>query len=99
MKHGDFVHYKNIIPFFNPDNIQPLATDIFKVIYNGTMRQEMLDESVTKMFFNVVKCLGRANPNFFDHEIEIIKQMLNKTGNFDFNSVLFLFESIGFISF
>lgn len=42
MKHGDFNYFKNLVQYFNGNNLKPIAKDILMVIYNGTLREEPL---------------------------------------------------------
>lgn len=33
IRHGDFMHFKNLKPYFNSQNTQSIATNILKTIY------------------------------------------------------------------
>jgi hypothetical protein len=61
IKHGDFDTYRNLVPFFTPDNLRPIAVDIFRVIYEGTTEEAFLQDGLTKMFLNLTKGLQHAN--------------------------------------
>ena len=61
IKHGDFEMYKNLTPYFNPQNLRPVAVDIFRVIYEGTVDENHLQDGLTKMLFNISKGLQDAN--------------------------------------
>lgn len=43
------------------------------------------------MFLNFVKTLKESNTDFFDQEIMIQKEMLNRCVQYDFSSAHFLF--------
>lgn len=61
IKHGDYDHYRNLVTFFNPDSLRPVAVDIFRLIYEGTLEQPFLQDGLGKMFLNLVKGLQQAN--------------------------------------
>lgn len=61
IKHGDFDTYRNLVPFFNPENLRPVAIDILRVIYDGTTEEAFLQEGLTKMFLNLSKGLKNVN--------------------------------------
>lgn len=43
IRHGDFVMYKNLVSFFNSNNLEDIAVGVFLVIYNSTTEQQFLD--------------------------------------------------------
>lgn len=57
IKHGDFTNYRDLVNFFNPDNLKPIAFNLLKVAYSGTTAESFLQEGLTKMFYNVAKVL------------------------------------------
>jgi hypothetical protein len=61
MKHGDFDYYRNLVPFFNPEITKTVAVDVLRVIYEGTTAEQFLNESLTKMFWNVTRALKEIN--------------------------------------
>lgn len=61
IKHGDFDTYRNLVPYFNSDNLRPIAVDILRVIYEGTTGEDFLQDGLTKMFLNISKGLQLAN--------------------------------------
>ena len=61
MKHGDFVYYRDLTPFFRGDSMRGVAVYVLKVIYEGTIAQETLQENLTKMMYNITKGLGDNN--------------------------------------
>lgn len=61
MKHGDYDNYRNLVAFFNSENLRPIAVDIFRLIYEGTLEQSFLQDGLTKMFLNIVKGLQQGN--------------------------------------
>lgn len=99
MRHGDFIYFRNLVYFFRGDALKSNAVDVFRLIYEGTIRENTIQESLTKMLYNIAKGLGQLNHDFFDYQIEIFKEMLKRTKVFDFNSVLYLFESMGEVSY
>jgi exportin-2 (importin alpha re-exporter) len=42
IKHGDYETYRNLTPFFTPDNLRPLAVDILTLIYQTTVEEDFL---------------------------------------------------------
>lgn len=65
VKHGDFVMYKNIVPFFNSENISSVAPSVFQLIYSHDKSNSDLSESLTKVFFVLIRTLGAQNGQFF----------------------------------
>lgn len=61
IKHGDYDNYRNLVTFFNPENLRPVAVDIFTLIYEGTIEQSFLQDGLTKMFLNIVRGLQQVN--------------------------------------
>lgn len=37
IKHGDFEHFRYMNLYFTPDNLRPVAVDVLRVIYEGTV--------------------------------------------------------------
>ena len=99
MRHGDYNSYRNLEYFFTPDRTKEVAVSIFKVIYAGTCKYPALQETLTKMLFNVASRLQQLNCGFYEFEAEIVKEMLKRTEQYDFLSVQFLFEAVGVIAY
>ncbi len=51
------------------------------------------------MLYTLAKTLGEGCVQYYDYFDALIPQMLLKTQNYDFKSVLFLFEAIGVVAF
>lgn len=51
------------------------------------------------MLFSLSKLLGQSCVQYYDYFDALFKQMLLKTHQYDFTSVLYLFESIGVVAF
>lgn len=61
MRHGDFLHFRNLTYYFRGEVLKSSAVNILKVAYEGTMREEALQESLTKMLYNVTRGLANLN--------------------------------------
>ena len=51
------------------------------------------------MLYTLTRMLGQASVKFYDYFDALFKQMLTKTEQYDFKSVLFLFEAIGAVAY
>lgn len=51
------------------------------------------------MLYTLSKILGQSCLQYYDYFDALFKQMLLKTNQYDFKSVLFLFQSIGNVAF
>lgn len=61
LKHGDFNMYRNMEAYFKGDRLKSIAVDVLKVAYAGTTQEPVLQESLTKMMYNLTKGLGVLN--------------------------------------
>ena len=58
LKHGDFTFYRNFKYYFRGENAKQIAVDVFNVIYQGTQKEQAIQENLSKMFNNISKALG-----------------------------------------
>jgi len=59
-----------------------------------------LNGSVNKLLYSTIKQLKQSNEEFYGMQTgNIIKSMLGKTKNYTFNSVLPLFEALGYLTY
>lgn len=61
MRHGDFLHFRNLTYYFRGEVLQSSAVNVLKVAYEGTTREEALQESLTKMLYNMTRGLANLN--------------------------------------
>ena len=62
--------------------------------------ESSLNSSLNKLLYSTIKQLKNENDQFYQKQTSlIIKSMLCKTNNFTFNSVLPLFEAIGYLTY
>lgn len=53
--------YRNMESYFKGDRLKSIAVDVLKVAYAGTTQEPVLQESLTKMMYNLTKGLGALN--------------------------------------
>lgn len=100
IKHGDFLRYQNIVLYYDPDKLKQVAPDVLTMIAAYEKDTEQLNPGLNRLLFSVVRQLKQHNDKFYDsHTSPIIKSMLCKTQTFTFNSVLPLFEAIGYLAY
>lgn len=95
IRHGDFMLLKTQKYFFDENTFVEVAKDIFDVIAKIDHRSKQLNGSLTKLFFLSIKNLKTKCVDYYDFSIRpIIHSMLGKLDNYDFTTVLSLFEGI-----
>ena len=40
LRHGDYMYFKNLEYFFKGHALKPVAADVFKVIYDGCLKEQ-----------------------------------------------------------
>lgn len=85
--------YKDIKFYFDADKLQPITIDILKIIYENEQLEQTkkLNENVTKILYNLTKCLGKGCIQYYDHFSYIFDSMLKKTVQYEFASISGLF--------
>lgn len=99
VRHGDFMHFKNLKSYFDAEKTKSIATDVLQTIYRNDQTSTELNENLTRMLYTLAKLLGQGCVEYYDYFDTLFPQMLLKTEQYDFKSVLFLFESIGVVAY
>lgn len=58
VRHGDFMHFRNLKFYFTSENTQPVATEILQTIYKNDHTSAELNEYLTRMLYTLAKTLG-----------------------------------------
>lgn len=83
--------YRNLVPYFNPSNLPSIAENVLGLILSADKTETFINEHLSKMLYNLLRGLEQANSQFSDISQKVIRNMLKKTSQFDFTSVLQLF--------
>lgn len=100
LRHGNFLLYKDFTFYFNENNIKDVAQDLLSYISQRNEEDSALNPAATRLLHSVLKTMKATSADYYDQQIApLLISMLQKTEQFDFNSVLSLFEAIGYLAY
>ena len=99
VRHGDFQRYKDLVTFFNGENLKDLAVGVFSMVYRSDQKSTSLNSMLTKILEMMTRALGQSTANYYEYYHALMESMLKKTITYDFKSALNLFETMGHLAF